>query len=151
MKDFERIRFAMCHVQENSVVVFEREQWYRLIRATGEPTRLEYPPEPIAGVMNEAVVVAVAGSGQENPNPGLDIVRRDAKDDPYIYNKDHYPVVEDLPSLPRYKDFLSIARVTDSEGLRTALRDHVFIVGPEKGEGHWVEEVPEQIRNAKPK
>jgi hypothetical protein len=80
MDRLDRVTYAFGHVSGHSVAIFKRGDWYRLIRPTGEPTRLTDIPSPLGAVPSRVAVVAVAGSGMINPSPGIDIVRFDAKD-----------------------------------------------------------------------
>ena len=86
----------------HSVVTVNFHDWQNLVRVDGAPTVVEQIPEKLSGVMRDAEVVAVAASGIANPNPGINIVRKDVKDAPMIYNTDHYTVVERITSHPDY-------------------------------------------------
>jgi hypothetical protein len=99
--------------------------------------------------MRDAEVVAVAASGIANPNPGIDIVRKDVNDAPMIYNTDHYIVVERLTSHPDYDAILSRTSIKDSDALRQTLDSWVWIIGPMRDPtNHWAREIPEYIKNA---
>jgi hypothetical protein len=96
MSEPDRIRYFMQHVQDYSVITIGYQEWNQLVRLDGKPTILEDAPPKLSGVMEDATVVAIAASGVNNPNPGIQITRREMKDYPYIYNTDHYSVVERL-------------------------------------------------------
>jgi len=96
-----------------------------------------------------AANVMTAGSGIYNPSPGIDVVRYDPNDAPYIYNIDHYTVIELIASTSLYQKALKIARIEENEELNEYIQSHVFVVGPFREGNHWVEEIPIQIREAK--
>jgi hypothetical protein len=97
------------------------------------------------------VVIAVA-SGIANQSPGLEIVRRDPADAPFIYNTDHYTVIENLTGHPEYLTFVRRAGVQDSIELRSAIDSWVWILGPTRDRAvHWSKEIPGYIRDAKEK
>ena len=113
---------------------------------------MEQIPKKLSGVMRDAEVVAVAASGIPNSNAGIDIVRKDLRDAPTIFNTDHYTVIERLTAHPDYPSIVKRANVTDSEPLRETLDSWVWIIGPKRDLGyHWAEEIPEYIKNAKRK
>jgi hypothetical protein len=105
----DRVKFALSHVENNSVRILAREQWEKLVLANGEPTLLLSTAELDMNMQN-ACVVAVAASGVQNLNPGADVVRFDRNDYPYIYNTDHYSVVEHLSSHPKYNQIVGNGR-----------------------------------------
>ena len=148
----DRIRYYFQHAQDYSVITIMRMDWEKLVRADGSPTQLEELPSKIAGVAKQAEVVAIAASGIANPSPDLDVVRKDVDDDPYIYNTDHYTVVENFPKHALYSDILKKVGATDSSELKSTLESWVWLVGPKRVDGvHWSKEIPEYIRNAKKK
>jgi hypothetical protein len=106
-------------------------------------------PEKLSGVMRDAEVVAVAASGIANSNPGIDIVRKDLKDAPTLFNTDHYTVVERLSEHPDYPSLLKRTNIQDSKALQETLNSWVCIIGPESDPTHhWAQEIPEYIKNA---
>jgi hypothetical protein len=151
MTYMERIAYSLKHHEEKTAAIFSRSDWNTLVLASGEPTRLTRPPVPLENVVDQASVVAIAASGQVNPDPGIDVVRLDGKDKPFVYNLDHYKVVENLQQHPQYDSILKTAGLTQAEDLDAALEEHVFIVGPFDKDypGHWAEDIPVHIANAK--
>jgi hypothetical protein len=140
----------MENLYGHSVITIGNQDWQRLVRSDGEPTVVEQIPKELSGVMRDAEVVAVAASGIANPNPGMDIVRKDPKDAPTIFNTDHYTVVERLTRHPDYPAIVKRANVTDSKPLRETLDSWVWIIGPKRDpDHHWAEEIPEYIKRAK--
>jgi hypothetical protein len=139
----------MENLYEHSVITMGNQDWQRLVRSDGKPTVVEQIPDKLAGVMRDAEVVAVAASGIANANPGIDIVRKDLKDAPQIYNTDHYTVVERLTAHPDYPAIVKRANVSDSKELRETLDSWVWIIGPKRDPvNHWAKEIPEYIKNA---
>jgi len=151
MNRIDRIEFALEHVTDKSVMTIESVDWRNLVTSDGAPTEIIETSPPLTALMSMATRVITAGSGIFNPDPGIDVVRYDRKDAPYIYNIDHYTVIENFPNHPQYQRALAVAGVEDSQELRQALLEHVFVVGPYQLDHHWVEEIPEQIKNAKRK
>jgi hypothetical protein len=144
-----RLRYFMENLYGHSVITINTRDWQNLVRVDGLPTIVEQIPEKLSAVMRDAEVVAVAASGIANPNPGIDIVRKDVKDAPTIFNTDHYTVVERLTAHPNYPSLLKRTSVQDSEALRETLDSWVWIIGPERDpNNHWAEEIPEYIKNA---
>ena len=149
MSEPVRLRYFMENLYGHSVVTINFQDWQNLVRVDGAPTVVEQIPDKISGVMRDAEVVAVAASGIANQNPGIDIVRKDIKDAPMIYNTDHYRVVERLTGHPDYDAILKRTNVKDSDALRQTLDSWVWIIGPERDPtNHWAKEIPEYIRNA---
>jgi hypothetical protein len=143
-----RLRYFMENFYGHSVITINTQDWQNLVRVDGLATVVEQIPEKLSGVLRDAEVVAVAASGIANPNPGIDIVRKDLKDAPTIYNTDHYRVVERLTANPDYRSIVKRTNVQDSKALRETLDSWVWIIGPERDPAnHWTQ-VPEYIRNA---
>lgn len=116
----------------------------------GSVTKLEEIPHKIAGVQTDAEVVVAVASGIANICPGIDIVRKDPKDAPFIYNTDHYAIIEHLTHHPEYTTFVRRAGVCDSIELRQAIDSWVWIIGPlREPSTHWSTEIPQFIKNAK--
>ena len=144
-----RLTFGLEYLYGYSVVTAPATQWREIVIADGTPTVLEQVPGPLSAVHKQAEVVAVAASGQANPTPGIDIVRYHQKDHPYIYNVDHYTVIEDFHLHPNYDKIREKVGIQDSTDLRQMMQDWIFIVGPKRIEGvHWSKTIPEYIQNA---
>jgi hypothetical protein len=151
MEDKDRIKFALEHVADKSVFIVERVEWEKIVDERGEPIKLSYVPPPISPLVSMASHVMTAGSGIYNPSPGIDVVRLDEKDQPYIYNIDHYTVFEHFVSDPLYHQALQVAQVKETDELDEFVQDHVFVVGPYREDNHWVVDIPEHIKKAKHK
>ena len=148
----DRIRYYFQHVQQHSVVTIGRTDWEKLVSPDGNPTVLDALPTKIGGVAKQAEVVVIAASGIANPDPGIDVVRAAPEDAPYVFNTDHYTVVESFSNHPLYPDILAKVGVADSPELRSTLESWVWLIGPQKVDGvHWSKEVPDYIKNAKKK
>lgn len=151
MENKDRFQYALEHVTDKSVFIVERIEWERIVDESGEPVKLADVPLPISGLVSMAAHVMTAGSGIYNPSPGIDVVRSDPKDKPYIYNIDHYTVLENFASAPLYQEALKVARIEETEELNQYVQSHVFVVGPFRENNHWVAEIPKQIREAQQK
>ena len=148
-----KLKFAAQNILGRSVMVIPRSDWEKLIREDGQPTQVNSLGAPFANVIHEAQVVAVAASGHQNPDPGIDIVRRDDRDAPYIYNIDHYTVVQTLCIHDAYNAILTKAGVSDSPELQQCLDHNVFVIKqhPTETRDHWSEDFPVRIKNARMK
>ena len=151
MENKHRFQYALEHITDKSVFIIERIEWERIVDESGEPVKLENVPQPISGLVTMAAHVMTAGSGIYNPSPGIDVVRSDPRDKPYIYNIDHYTVLENFVSAPLYQEALKVARIEETEELNEYIQSHIFVVGPFREDNHWVEEIPKQILEAKQK
>ena len=151
MENEDRLKYALEYVTDKSVFIVERVEWERTIDESGEPIKLANAPLPISGLVSMAARVMTAGSGIYNPSPGIDVVRLDPADEPYIYNIDHYTVMENFASAPLYQEALRVAGIEESEELNGYIQSHVFVVGPYREGDHWAEEIPKHIREAKQK
>jgi len=151
MENENRLKYALEHVTDKSVFIVERVEWERIVDESGEPIKLANVPLPISGLVSMAAHVMAAGSGICNPSPGIDVVRHDPADKPYIYNIDHYTVMENFASAPLYHEALNVANIEGTEELNEYIQSHVFVVGPFREGNHWVEEIPKNIQEAKQK
>lgn len=152
MVDTDRFKFALEHVADNSVFIVDRTEWERMVDESGEPIRIENVPPTLSGLVSVSAHVMTAGSGIYNPSPGMDVVRLDPNDAPYIYNIYHYTVMEHFSSASIYQQVLTVAQIEGSAELDKFIQDHVFVVGPYREDNnHWVEEIPKHIKNAKQK
>ncbi len=149
MENYDRLHYALEKVTDKSVFIIERSEWERIIDNNGEPIKLRKVPASISGLTSMASIVMAAGSGIYNPSPGIDIVRSDPNDAPYVFNIDHYTVFENFTYASHYQDTLRVARIEESEELNIFIQSHVFVVGPYQQDDHWVEEIPIHIREAK--
>ena len=149
MNEIKRIEYAIERVMNASVITLSRQDWENLVNS--EPTKINLAPKEMKGFFLPASLVSVVGSGIYNPSPGLDVVRYDPTDSPYVYNIDHYRVLEQFSKDPNYQRVVSMAGVKDSDILQATFLENVFIVGPYHIDNHWCEEIPKAIKKAKPK
>ena len=148
-----KLQIAAQKVFERSVMTMPSSGWDKLIREDGQPTQVNIFGLPFANVMRKGQVEAVAASGHQNPDPGIDIVRRDDRDVPYIYNIDHYIVIPTLYLHGAYKTILTKSGITDSPELQQFLNHIVFVFKqhPTETDNHWSEDIPARIKNARGK
>jgi hypothetical protein len=152
MVDKDRFKFALEHVAKHSVFIVNRTEWERMVDESGEPIKIESVPPALSGLVSVSTYIMTAGSGIFNPSPGMDVVRHDLNDAPYIYNIYHYTVMEHFSSAPMYQQVLKVAQIESTPELDKFIQNHVFVVGPYKEEdNHWFKEIPEHIKNAKQK
>ena len=152
MSQPDRLRYFLDYNFGTSVVTVNFQDWAKIVRHDGAVTKLEEIPQKLSGVQRDAEVVIAVASGIANQSPGLEIVRRDPADAPFIYNTDHYTVIENLTGHPEYLTFVRRAGVQDSIELRSAIDSWVWILGPTRDRAvHWSKEIPGYIRDAKEK
>lgn len=151
MNNYHRLQYALEHITDKSVFIVERTDWEHIVDTNGEPIKLAVIPSPISGLVSMAAHVMTAGSGIYNPSPGIDVVRFDPYDEPYVYNIDHYTVLEHFSLSPLYQKALKVSRIEETEELNEYIQSHVFVVGPYQEYNHWAEEIPKHIREAKSK
>jgi len=149
MENEIRINYAIEHVMDKSVFIVDWNDWEQLVDENGEPTKFSDVPLPISGLISMASNVMTAGSGIDNLDPGIEVVRKDPADYPDIINIDHYTVIEHFDNSPMYEDVLRVAGVVVTEELNEYIGTHVFVVGPFKNDDHHLKEIPERIKNAK--
>lgn len=149
MDTYNRFHYALEKITDKSVFIIEQADWERIVDSNGEPVKLGKVPVSISGLISMASLVMAAGSGIYNPAPGIDIVRSDPSDAPYVFNIDHYTVFENFSNASHYQDVLRVAQIKESEELNQFIQAHVFIVGPYQLDDHWVAEIPRKIREAK--
>jgi hypothetical protein len=118
MGNEDRFKYALEHVTDKSVFILERVEWERIVGESGEPIKFANVLSPISGLVSMAAHVMTAGSGIYNPSPGIDVVRLDPADKPYIYNIDHYTVMENFTSTPLYHEALNVPSIEETEDLR---------------------------------
>lgn len=135
---------------KKAVSIMPVDDWVHLIHETGDTTKLVHAPLELGQVENDVLVAAIAASGNINTDPGIDIVRHDPDDTPYIYNIDHYIVIENLPKHELFEKVISTAGVSLTDDLNKILSENVFIVGPYKDSpDHWAKEISRHIQEAK--
>lgn len=142
-----RAYFGLLHHTGYAGVTGCAFQWQQQVTGNGTPVQIYEVPPPLENVRREAEVVAIVASGN-CPNPGLDVIRYDEKDAPFVYNVDHYQVVENLLLHPAYPQVLKIAGIQDSEPLRETLKSWIFLLGPERPDDHWRKTLPEYLQKA---
>lgn len=152
MSDLQRITYAIKHAQGKAVVAFSFEDWQSLIRTDGNVTVLNQIPGPLNNDQLKACTIATVASGIANPIPGIDVLRYDEQDNPYVVNIDHYSVVENLSFTPLYHQALKIANIEDSAELRAEIDTHVFVIKEDPDpNNHWVQDIPKYVLDAQKK
>lgn len=144
--DAERVYYGLIRAtgQHHAVAVIPAGEWSHLLRSDGSVTELTERPAILSNsILTAAEIVSIA-SGINNPAPGLMIARYDPDDAPSVINIDHYTAIENLPAHSIYPTALQKANVSDSDELRAALSQHVFLVKEDPDpEMHWVADFPQ--------
>lgn len=148
-----KLKFAAKNILGCGVMTMLRSDWESIVREDGQLTQVNSLGGPFGNIMNNAHIIAVTAAGYQNPNPAIDIVRRDDRDTPYIYNIDHYTVCQTLCLHIGYEQITKTAGVTDSPELQECLKQNVFIIKHPSSEtpDHWSIDLPERIKSARVK
>ncbi|MBI5207549.1 MAG: hypothetical protein HY934_07130 [Candidatus Firestonebacteria bacterium] len=124
----DKIKFATQKRFNRKTMIMPRNAWEELVHHNGQLTDVSSIGVPLTGVMKEANLIAMTAAGFNNPNPGIDIIRYDEKDHPYVVNIDQYTVVQSFQMHEKFNDVLSLAGLKDSQDLQRCLIENVFIV-----------------------
>ncbi len=150
MKHVDRIYFALSEIEGKSVVTIASADWARLVRPDGALTELEQLPNGLNNPSLTASTLAAYASGIVVPTPGMDVLRYDPQDAPYVINLDHYTIIENLHLHPIYPDALRVAGASDTAELRWELQNNVYVIKePPAPSGHWLTDFPKYIDIAK--
>jgi hypothetical protein len=149
MSKIDRLYYAIRRIEDKSVVSFGYADWARLVRADGTITEMEALPTAINNPSLAASTIVAIASGISNLAPGMDILRYDPSDAPYVINLDHYKVIENLHLHDIYPEALKIAQIDDTPGLRFELQNSVYVVKEPPNDYHWLKDFPEFVLQAK--
>ena len=148
MKHIDRVNFALNRIENKSVAAMGSADWYRLVRSDGRITELEELPKAISNPKLAASTLTVVASGIAVAQPGMDVLRYDPVDAPYILNLDHYTIIENLHNHEIYSEALKVASIQDSPELRYELQNNIFIIKEPPNDNHWMTDFPNYILNA---
>jgi hypothetical protein len=140
----DKIRRLLKNKYKISYHFFNKEEWINSILPNGETTLLLMPPSVLRYDKSCRIVTA---SGVCNSSPGIHVVRYDLKDfksHQIPYNIDYYHVWESLNKCP-YNIFLTDSKEEFSE---LVLIEKIEV---SQYDYHWAEEIPESIKNARPR
>jgi len=151
MNEVDRIYYAMRKIQNKSVATFSFGDWMRLVRPDGQITELEELPAAVNHPSLAASTLVAVASGIAVAQPGMDVLRYDAKDAPYVINLDHYTVVENIHLHNVYPEALKVAKVEDTPQLRWELQNSVYVIKEPPNDNHWLTEFPKYVLDAKKK
>ncbi len=151
MNKVDRIYYALREISDKSVVTFAYSDWIRLVRSDGQLTELEELPPGINNKILDASNIVAVASGIVVSEPGMDILRYDVKDAPYVINLDHYTIFENLHLQDCYSDVLETAGVVDSPELKYELQNNVYVLKEPPNDNHWLKDFPKHILEAKKK
>lgn len=149
MNHVDRIYFALNRIENKSVAMMGFADWHRLVRSDGRITELEELPIAISNPKLQASTLTAVASGIAVAQPGMDVLRYDPVDAPYILNLDHYTIIENLHHHDIYLEALKVASIQDSPELRYELQNNIFVIKEPPNENHWMIDFPEYILNAK--
>jgi hypothetical protein len=149
MSHVDRIYYAVRKIKSASVVNFGYVDWLRLVRPDGAITEMEELPPGLNNPSLAASTIVAVASGIANAQPGMDVLRYDPQDAPYVVNLDHYTVIENLHLHDIYPEALKIAQLVDSAPLRFELQNNVYVVKDPPNDYHWMKELPDYVLEAK--
>lgn len=149
MSALHRIYYAMQKIENKSVATLGYGDWLRLVRPDGLLTELEMLPQSINDARLAASTIVAVASGIAVAQPGMDVLRYDVKDDPYVINLDHYTIIENLHLHDVYREALRVARIDDTPQLRWELQNNVYVIKEPPNENHWLTDFPSYVLEAK--
>jgi hypothetical protein len=137
MKTIDRLYYAMGYAD-----------WHRLVRPDGKITELEQLPAAINNPQLAASTLTAVASGIAIPQPGMDVLRYDLEDKPYVINLDHYTIIENLHLHDIYPEALRVARLDDTADLRYQLQNKIYVIKEPPNENHWMQDFPQYVLEA---
>ncbi|MBK1830778.1 hypothetical protein JIN77_08575 [Verrucomicrobiaceae bacterium R5-34] len=151
MSRIKTIYYALNYIKNKSVASMAYGDWARLVRDDGAITELAELPQAIANPKLEASTLVSVASGIAVPDPGMDVLRYDRKDDPYFINLDHYKIIENLQEHEIYPEVLHVAGMADSAELRYEFQNNIYVIKEPPNNNHWLEDFPQHVLKAKMK
>lgn len=151
MNRIQTIYYALNRIENKSVASMAYGDWSRLVRNDGTLTELAELPSAIANPKLQASTLVAVASGIAIPQPGMDVLRFDRKDDPFFINLDHYTIIENLQNHEVYPEVLRIARLDDTPELRWELQNNIYVIKEPPNENHWLMDFPQHVLNAQMK
>ena len=100
---------------------------------------------PVAGVESDGALIASVAAQGSKGDVRVSIYRHDPKDAPTEVNVDHYTVLTNLASNPRLAEIANAASTSLNPNLTQHLQNNVFWVKEDKGDDHWLAEVPSSV------
>lgn len=149
MDSISKIYYALRHIEGKAIATMGYADWYRLVRSDGQITELEELPTAIGNVKLQADTIVSVASGIAVPTPGLDVLRYDPQDSPWVINLDHYKIIENLHLHDVYSEALKVAGCQDNALLRSELQNNIYVVKEPPNQNHWMKEFPEYVLQAK--
>jgi hypothetical protein len=151
MNYIDRIYYAVRKIENKSVATLGYGDWMRLVRADGEITELEALPPAVNHPSLAASTIVAVASGIAVAQPGMDVLRYDAKDAPFVINLDHYTIIENLHLHEVYPEALKVAKIDDTPQLRCELQNNVYVIKEPPNDNHWLQDFPNYVLEAKRK
>lgn len=145
MADAPRFDAYLDYGLGRPVLRMARDDWESLNVSSTNTALLDVHVTPMGGISSQASVIAAYGRRYSNAACEVGIIRYDDQDADPI-NVDKYDVLEDLPSHPRFQEFVTAASTEDNQNLRSHLADGVYIVKREPDDEHHLREVPSTVR-----
>jgi hypothetical protein len=151
MSEITRLYYAIQKIQNKSVATMGYADWARLVRSDGKLTELEALPEAINNPNLAASTLVAVASGIAVAQPGMDVLRYDPRDAPYIVNLDHYTIIENLHCHEIYYEALDVAKISDTPQLRYELQNNIYVIKEAPNDNHWLKDFPSYVLEAKKK
>jgi hypothetical protein len=147
-KSIDRIYYALNKIEDKSVATMGYADWRRLVRPDGRLTELEELPSAINNQFLAATTITAVASGIAVPQPGMDVLRYDVRDGPYVINLDHYTIIENIHLHDVYSEALRVAKLEDTPQLRWELQNSVYVIKEPPNENHWMKDFPGYVLDA---
>ena len=139
-----RIRAFLKKTEGRSVIIMPRHDWDALRVGSTSLVQIDIKKTPLARVAEDSCLLAVVARKYQPSSGRVSIYRYDEKDKKPV-NVDHYTVLLDLVGHPRIQEMVHAASTSLDNNLRQFSDENVFLVLEDKGNDHWIENVPSSV------
>ena len=147
LRQAPRFHAYFRYLEGRQVMLMSRRDWVHLSRMEqGEIIEIGLSTTPIAGVTRNSLIEAIVAVRQSASEVLVEVYRYDPKDAPTPINVDRYRIWERLPTHTDYMFIVNSASTEDNPNMRGFLEDHVFLVKDVLTSGHWLREIPPQVK-----
>ncbi len=130
-----------------TVFIIKRSEWERLKIEEGKLTFLNtnslalFPFSPI--LMSDEYLGTVATRDSEKIK--ITLYRLDPKDEPTPVNVDSYTIWESIPPKHDIREMIITGDTDYNQNFQDYLTNFIFLVKDSIGDGHWLQELPEEV------
>lgn len=141
-----RICAFLKKTEGRSVIVMPREDWNALQVGSTNLVQIDINETPLVRVAEDSCVLAVVALKYGPSSGRVSVYRHDEKDKKPV-NVDHYSVWLDLVGHPNIQEMVQAASTSLDDNLRQFSDENVFLVLENKGDDHWLENLPGSVIN----